>query len=94
MSTSKTLYYKDYAGTWRACYLQFYQTSGLKGYILPNTSVEIEPFLTCRKIFLARIDVLDCWYIPDIAPNTAMLEQLVEEQREAFESDIKAHWLQ
>ena len=94
MNTSKTLHYKDYSGTWHVCPLQFYQNTGVKGYTLPKTSAEIKIFLTRHKIFLARIDVPDCWYIPDIAPNAAMLEQLIEEQREAFELEVKAHWVE
>ena len=94
MNTSKTLHYKDYSGTWHVCSLHYYESNGVKGYVLPSSIPDIVVFLTRNKIFLAKLDVPDQWYVPYITPNAAMLEQLVERQKEAFELEVIAHWVE
>lgn len=91
MSMNKTLYYKDHLGIWHAYSLHFYQSAGIKGYMLPQQSVEIETFLAYNNIYLARIDIPDRLYIPDIPPNTEMLDRLIEDSKQAFESAIERH---
>lgn len=92
MDSSKELYYRDYSGTWHVCSLESCQNTG-KGYVLPPGSTDIETVLRRHKIFLARNDVLDSWYIPDVEPNTRMFNRLIERQKEVFEENVKEHWL-
>lgn len=91
MDSSKTLHYKDCSGTWHICFLHFYQSYGVSGYLLPLSIPDVITFLTRNGIFLAKLDVPDQWYIPSIEPNATMLNRIVEEQAKFFESEVVQH---